>query len=673
MREQGIPEDWSVVKASSPEDASQSLTPVAGISSTEIGHTTNKGGNTSAPQPKSPKRLNPKHKVLLWSKNWVFWMGLGGVMTSGVAIVALAMLLKSPAAPNCPAIFWPLASASVRLHCAQVAANKQTVQDLLQAIALVEALPDDHPLRPEINRLLEQWSLDILALAEQDFQAGRLEQAIATARKISRNVPAYQNVDGKIANWQSIWSEAEAIYAEVEERLRAREWHQAFMGTVRLLSIGNEHWATTKYTELNQKIEIAREDASKLAKAESLAKRGGVDNLLEAIKIAQSIGINSYIYQEARSFIPDLGRQMLDLAQAALARRDADEAINIANRIPASTGLRTEAQDFTTLASAQASAWMGEISSIETAIATAQKIATDRPLYSRAQELIAQWQLEIEAVARLDRARQLAQGGTIGDLTAAITEAQLISDSNPRASEARTEINRWRGQVETIEDRPLLNRAEDLAVGGDLASLQAAINEASQISSGRALYREARSRIRSWTNTIERTQDQPILDEARFFARNGNLPAAIATAQRIAPKRALSGEAQAAINDWQGQIRARQNWQEARQTALQGTPEALAQAIRLANRVPRTSPLRVDVNPAIVQWSQQLFNLALNRGQYDIPGGIAIARRIPPGTDAYRAAQQQITAWEKFLNPEPVVVPTVPTILTPTPMSTPQQ
>lgn len=668
---QGIPEDWSVGRTSHQEDASQSLTPVAGIGSSEVAtnRKAKRRGNTSSPQPKSPKS-SPKHKVLLWSKNWLFWIGLGGLATSGMSIIALTMLLKSPAAPNCQAIFWPLASASVRLHCAQAAANKQTVPDLLQAIALVEALPENHPLRPEINRLLEQWSVDILALAEQDFQAGRLDQAIATAGKISRNVPAYQSVDSKITTWQSIWSEAEAIYAEVEDHLRAREWHQAFLGTARLLSVGNEHWATTKYTELNQKIEIAREDASQLAKAESLAKRGGADNLVEAIKIAQSIGVNSYIYQEAQNLIPDLGQQMMNLAQAALDRRDTDEAINIASRIPASTGLRAEAQDFTTLASAQASAWMGQISDIETAIATAQEIATDRPLYGRAQDLIAQWQLEIEAVARLDRARQLAQGGTIGDLSAAITEAQLISSSNPRAAEARSDINRWRGQVETIEDRPYLNRAEDLAAGGDMASLQAAINEASQISSGRALYREAQSRIRRWTSTIQRTQDQPILDEARFLASTGNLPAAIATAQRIAPGRALSKEAQAAVNDWQGQIRARQNWQEARQTALQGTPDALAQAIRLASRVPRTSPLRADVNPAIAQWSQQLFNLALNRGQYDIPGGIAIARRIPPGTDAYRAAQQQITAWEKFLNPEPVVVPT---IQTPTPVSTPQQ
>ena len=78
----------------------------------------------------------------------------------------MAMLLKLPAAPNCPAIFWPLASASVRLHCAQVAANKETVDDLLEAIALVDSLPKDHPLRPEIDRHIEEWSLDILKIGD---------------------------------------------------------------------------------------------------------------------------------------------------------------------------------------------------------------------------------------------------------------------------------------------------------------------------------------------------------------------------------------------------------------------------------------------------------------------------------------------------------------------------
>ncbi|MFM6255829.1 MAG: chromosome segregation ATPase, partial [Dolichospermum sp.] len=82
-----------------------------------------------------------------------------------VGFLAISMLFKLPSAPNCPQIFWPLASASVRVHCARLAASKQTVNDLLQAIALVKQLPENHPLREEINRFLEQWSRDILQLA----------------------------------------------------------------------------------------------------------------------------------------------------------------------------------------------------------------------------------------------------------------------------------------------------------------------------------------------------------------------------------------------------------------------------------------------------------------------------------------------------------------------------
>lgn len=600
---------------------------------------------------------NPKWRK--WSRNWVLWATLGSLISGGMGFVAVAMLLKLPAAPNCPAIFWPLASASVRVHCAQVAANKETVDDLLEAIALVKALPQDHPLRQEINRFLEEWSLEILNIGDEAFQAGKLTDAIAIARKIPTDVPAYQLVEKRIESWQSIWSAAEAIYEAAEAQLPKKHWHQAFMTAVRLLNVGNEYWATTKYEELKDRIETAREDANKLAKAQSLAKTGRVADILAAIKLLEAIGTNSYLYQEAQDAIPEFGQKMLDLAQAALDRRDAETAIEIANQIPASTKLQLEAKDFLTIAEAWQSAWVGTVPSLEAAIAIAQKMPEGRPLYDKAQELITRWQIEIEDVAHLDRARDFAQKGTIADLTAAIAEAQLITDTNPRSREAKQEINRWRGKVETIEDQPILDRAENLAILEDATSLQAAINEASQINQGRALYRQAQSKIWTWTRKIQTLQDQPYLDQARLLASSGNLQGAIAAAQQIRPGRALSSEAQAALNDWQGQIRARLNWQEARQVALQGTPEALVQAIRLARRVPRTSPLRLDVNIAIDQWSQQIFSIARSRGQNDMPGGIAIARQIPRGTDAYQAAQEQIAVWEKFLNPpQPTVAPT---------------
>lgn len=137
------------------------------------------------------------------------------------------------------------------------------------------------------------------------------------------------------------------------------------------------------------------------------------------------------------------------------------------------------------------------------------------------------------------------------------------------------------------------------------------------------------------------------------MASAGNLPAAITAARQIQSGRALSGEAQAAVNDWQGQIQARENWRSAQQIAQQGTPEALAEAIRLADRVPTTSPLRGEVNPAINDWGQRILIIAQDKGRYDIPGGIAIAEQIPRSTDAYQAARSQIAEWNKILNPPP--------------------
>lgn len=660
MRNRGLPEGWFAGKASNIGDTSQF--PRCEISGTPGSQPPQDGSFVPKPVPRpsvdpaapppvdlgTPRQLRSSRG---WLKNWVFWAALTGLMSSAIGFVSVTLLLKLPSAPNCPSIFWPMASASVRLHCAQVAANKQTVDDLLEAIALVQALPSNHPLRPEINSFLEQWSLEILDLADEAFQAGKLQEAIAIAGKIPQDIPANQLVKVRISRWQSIWSEAEALYQKAEAEVREQHWHQAFMVAVRLLNVDNNYWTTTKYDQLNRLIETARDDGKKLAKAQSLATRGGSDNLLAALKLVDSIGANSYLYQEAQDLIPEFGRKILDLAEEALDRRDANEAIAIANQIPASSNLQPEVQDFTTVVEAWRSAWIGTVPGLQDAIMIAQKVGFDRPLYNRAQELISRWQLEIEDVGHLERARELAQGGTVGDLTPAIAEAELIPNTNPRASEAGQEINRWRRQVETIEDQPYLDRAEELANFEDVNSLQEAINEASQIPSGRALYQDAQRKISNWTWKIQRIEDQPYLDQARLLASSGDLPAAIAAARQIRSGRALSNEAQAAINDWESQIQARRNWQLARRLVLQGTPDALAEAITLAQRVPTTNPLRVSVNPAIEQWSQQLLRIAQDRGKYDITGAIAIAKKIPPGTDSYKSAQEQIKLWQLFLNP----------------------
>ncbi|GAX36501.1 chromosome segregation ATPase [Nodularia sp. NIES-3585] len=670
MTERDIPERWPPSRAGEPDDMKRlSRRP-------QFGETQAFGVRATGSTSKSVKREKQDSSELLlnnqsaatslpprnsgksrrWMKSWVLWALMLTFIPGGVGFLAMAMLLKLPSAPSCPAISRPFVSAAVKLHCAQISASKQNVNDLLQAIAIVSKIPEDHPLRTEIDRYLKEWSQDILRLADQSFQAGSLEDAIATARKIPEELPVYQLVDEQVTKWESIWSQAEGIYQNAEGELKERRWQSAFLLSARLLRVDNQYWSGVKYDQLNNLINSAREDGDKLANAERLANSKVVNNLLEAIKISESIRPESYLYEKAQELIPEVGRKMLVLAQASLDQRDANTALDIARQIPDNTQLQAEVSDFMALTDAQRSAWIGTVSGLETAIFQAQQVDVSRSNYGEAQQLIARWQMEIEDVARLEKARTLASQGTIEYLTAAIGEVQMISANNPRASEARKEINRWRNQVETIEDRPILERAQQLAWLNDLNSLQAAISEAGQIRRGRALYSEAQRKISTWTATVQRIQDQPYLDQARMLARGGDLTAAINTVQPIVSSgRSLAGEARKAINDWQGQIRARENWSSAREMAAASTPEALSQAIGLADRVPRNSTLRMDANIAINQWSQQLLDIARSQGEVNIPSAIETAKLIPRSSSVYSAAQQQIQNWQYVLNPEPEV------------------
>jgi len=669
MTQRDIPENWSPSPEGEPDDMI-SLSPTPQFAKIQaFGVSVNGSTSKSVNQQQQDSYESPLHQQSAptslpgqksgkyggWTKNWFVWGLILTLIPGSIGFLAMRMLLRLPSSPTCTAVSRPFVSASVRLYCAQKLAAGQNVDDLLGAIALVSKISEDHPLGGEINRFITEWSQDILRLSNESFQSGDLAGAIATVRRIPKHLAAYKLVDEQVAKWESIWSQAEGIYNQVERELRQRRWQSASMLAAKLIRVDNQYWSGVKYNQLNNLIISTKEDGEKLANAERLANTKVQDNLLEAIKLSESLKPESYLYQQAQELIPEIGRKMLELAQASLDRRDASTALDIARQIPDNAQLQVEVQDFITLTDAKRSAWIGTVSGLETAIFQAQQVDASRAIYGEAQALIANWEVEIQDVARLETARTIASQGRIEDLRAAIVEAQLVSANSARASEARTEINRWRNQVETIEDRPILERAEQLVWrSNDINALQAAISEARQIREGRALYSEAQRRIRQWTATIERIQDQPYLDRARMLAQGGNLNAAINTIQPIASsRRSLSGEARNEISNWQRQIRARENWTRAQQVAGAGTPEALSQAIAIANRVPRSSTLRMDVNFAVNQWSQQLLTIANSQSNSNLARAIETARLIPRGSSAYNAAQQQIKNWQQLLNPEP--------------------
>ena len=634
-------------------------------------------------------------------RNWQFWSITLLVGFIGVGTYSAAQLFFLPDAPNCPAIFLPTASASMRLYCAQMLADKRSVENLLKAIALVDSLPSDHPLRPEINRNINTWSDEILKLAEETFQNGDLTKAIDTAKRIPADTTAHQAVDKQIKSWQTTWAKAEKIYHDAEADMSRNDLRQAFLTATRLLSVGNTYWETTKYQQLSQLITDTRVDGGKLDKAKGMLEDGSLENVLAALKLVSEIKPQSHLYKEATGFIGELGQKLLDLANAALDRRDYNEASRIVAQIPDRADLKDEIQDFNTIAQAKAQSWGGTTDDLKAAIAQAQKLPSNRPLYGDAQQLISNWQLEIQDVTHLDRANQLAQGGAIGDLSAAIAEAQQVPVGNPRGSEAQAAIDKWTTTIQTIEDSPTLDRAEQYASGNDIPSLQRAITEASRIGAGRALYAAADQHIRDWTDKIQRAQDQPILDQARalaaqgdlrsainvanrigegrslsgaaasniadwttqseqtedrpyldrarLLASQGDLPTAIATADQIQPGRALYDDAQADIKTWRSQSGGQDQLGQATNAAKVGTSTMLVSAIQIASEIPANSPQRSEADRLITQWSYQVLQIAESQAQVNLSGAIAIAESIPEGTDAFGTAQKELRAWRRQL------------------------
>ncbi|MBF2084891.1 hypothetical protein [Thermoleptolyngbya sp. C42_A2020_037] len=330
---------------------------------------------------------------------WV-WSAIGLVLLLvpvGVGSVAVRELLMLPALPRCWSVAQSSNSSSTRIYCAEISANKQTVEDLRRAIQLANQVDADDPLRDKSDRLIEQWTQDILRLGEAEFQAGSLDRARDIAKRVPFHVATYATAEAKIKEWEAIWAKAEKIYSEVEAEIDQENWFAAMSAARMLLTVGNQYWATTQYQALMRLLQSSRESEATARRSPNSANKGG--------------GLNDLIRQ-----------------------------------------------------------WETEQTKTDT--------------------------------ERLKTAQELAQGGRVEDLRAAVDAAEQVLYGTPQYDQAQSLINTWRRQIEAIEDRPRLARADELARQGDVRSLEAAIDEVNQITWGRSLHEEARTQADTWRRQV---------------------------------------------------------------------------------------------------------------------------------------------------------------------------
>ncbi|VXD15521.1 conserved hypothetical protein [Planktothrix serta PCC 8927] len=559
-------------------------------------------------KPTAQKRIPLKLPGWFWGWPFLWLIIFLGFGTTGTG--ALLWLLTMPPVPTCDDIS-ALSPDSERLYCADLATKSGKVEPLRQAFALVASWPADHPLQGLAQQKMKQWSQALIEIAKQKIESnGDLKSALAIVDIVPKNTPAYELVAIAIEGWKNNWDQGQKIYDQAQMAMKALDWTKAFEYAQALSKLNNTHWSEKRFNEIMDRLSLERQGNQRLNEARELAKENTPEKFAEAIALANQIDKKLYIQAGAIKEIKNWSRSLLDLAAKELKEKNIENLTEIASLVPHYSPLYAESQNLILMGQVKALNWnqtnsqpivqqmallwegqaaldkMGnnrppyeeaqvkpeEISkqiqdlmnlqlatvaaniehpfTLQLAIDQAQMITPQQPRRIHAQTLVAHWRKQIQRLEDqpyIALARRLAQTGSIDGFETAVQQARQVALGRPLRIEAQTLIAEWTKRIEIIEDQPLLNEALALAKQGNLS---AAIDKASKINSGRALYQPARDKISGWVAQVQTTEDRPILNRAYGLAGKGNLSGAIAEAAQIGYGRALYSEAQGAIAGW---------------------------------------------------------------------------------------------------------------------------
>jgi hypothetical protein len=272
-------------------------------------------------------------------------------------------------------------------------------------------------------------------LSQKAFHEGNINKAVELAQDIPENHSASQLAGKQIKEWQSIWSQAESIYASAKAEVEddSKNWYAALSKARQLQALENDYWANTRYYELVRHIQGAREEREKgkverksasqksqvdnndkitseekteelafLEKARALANSGKLDNMRSAL-VEASMVISEPHVQEARKLIAEIERKI------------------------------AVTEDSSYLEEARKLASKNDEISLQMAVNEARLIAKDRPLYKQANQQIAIWekkisQLSSKAVASVQTSNISLKAPSINSNSKKVSSRKVIKN-----------------------------------------------------------------------------------------------------------------------------------------------------------------------------------------------------------------------------------------------------
>lgn len=573
------------------------------------------------PNPSEPLKLpaSPQRQKPWW---WITCFAALGIL-SGMGSAALLWLVSLPPPPDCndPA---SLTLDVEQLYCAQQAIQSGELAEIVAGLELLKQWTPDDPLYAETQKLAEDWSEKLLAIARDRVQQSDLQGALDAISHIPESTKVYAEAQEFVQYWQQQWQEGEAIYAKAQEALKQQNWSLASEQVAALAKLSNPYWNTKRANALAQQIGQEKQARQVLNRAKQAASAGTPESLGDAIKIAQGIPQDTHTWQQTQADLQQWSQTLVSIGIQRWQAGNFSGALDTFKTAPSTSSI-PELQDLvrfsqayklahpSMLSSAPSHGWFPspkQIWSLMEAIAALKQVKPESPFYSQSQATQQDWHAQLQDLIQLQYATLAAKVNQESGLQLAIAQAQQISVDRPRRLQAQTLIAHWYEQIERLEDQPYLDYAMALAESGTVSDLQAAIAEASKIRQGRALRNQAQTQIAAWQDQIERIEDQPILDRAWALASQGQLGEAIEVAQTIVPDRILYDEAQSAIYEWQAELT--RNAQIAEDRPILDRARSLAdsgnlyEAVRVASQIAPGRVLYGEAQAAIATWEAQL-------------------------------------------------------------------
>lgn len=209
-----------------------------------------------------------------FSQSHWHYLTLGALILSlptGVSLAAF-QAIASPPTPNCnqPQKFQ---AELAQLQCLHQALESGETQAIIRALPQLQAWPSDSPVYSVAQRLLKDWSVVALSMADLEFEAGQWDSATRLAQAIPTELALGNEAQQRLSLWQQIQGQGDKVYKLAVDALEQQDWSAARQHAKTLANLSNDYWRQQGLQALPQKIDAAlqaqqpQEDATQLSAA----------------------------------------------------------------------------------------------------------------------------------------------------------------------------------------------------------------------------------------------------------------------------------------------------------------------------------------------------------------------------------------------------------------------